>query len=81
MSEILAENLSGKAVMGSDGTELGMLYNITMDLKTGELANLLVEPDEQLRRDAVEFESDESGRFQVPVKRVQAVKDYIVVQR
>ncbi|WP_115864811.1 PRC-barrel domain-containing protein [Halorussus litoreus] len=81
MSEILAENLSGKAVMGSDGTELGMLYNITMDLKTGELADLLVEPDEQLNRDAVEFDSDEQGRFEVPVKRVQAVKDYIVVQR
>ncbi|WP_135829710.1 PRC-barrel domain-containing protein [Halorussus halobius] len=81
MSEILAENLSGKAVMGSDGTELGMLYNITMDLKTGELADLLVEPDERLNADAVEFDSDEEGRFQVPVKRVQAVKDYIVVQR
>jgi sporulation protein YlmC with PRC-barrel domain len=81
MSEILAENLSGKAVMGSDGTELGMLYNITMDLKTGELANLLVEPDEQLQRDAVEFDADEAGRFQVPVQQVQAVKDYIVVQR
>ncbi|MFC7082296.1 PRC-barrel domain-containing protein [Halorussus caseinilyticus] len=81
MSEILAENLSGKAVMGSDGTELGMLYNITMDLKTGELSDLLVEPDEQLNSDAVEFGSDEQGRFQVPVQRVQAVKDYIVVQR
>ncbi len=81
MSEILAENLSGKAVMGSDGTELGMLYNITMDLKTGELADLLVEPDEQLDNTAVAFDSDEQGRFQVPVQRVQAVKDYIVVQR
>ncbi|WP_135853665.1 PRC-barrel domain-containing protein [Halorussus salinus] len=81
MSEILAENLSGKAVMGSDGTELGMLYNITMDLKTGELADLLVEPDEQLDNTAVAFDSDEAGRFQVPVQRVQAVKDYIVVQR
>jgi len=81
MSEILAENLSGKAVMGSDGTELGMLYNITMDLKTGELADLLVDPDERLNADTVEFDSDEEGRFQVPVKRVQAVKDYIVVQR
>ncbi|USZ67510.1 PRC-barrel domain-containing protein [Halorussus salilacus] len=81
MSEILAENLSGKAVMGSDGTELGMLYNITMDLKTGELADLLVEPDEQLDPGSVAFGSDEQGRFQVPVTRVQAVKDYIVVQR
>jgi sporulation protein YlmC with PRC-barrel domain len=81
MSEILAENLSGKAVMGSDGTELGMLYNITMDLKTGELADLLVDPDEQLDSDSVEFDADEQGRFEVPVNRVQAVKDYIVVQR
>ena len=81
MSEILAENLSGKAVMGSDGTELGMLYNITMDLKTGELADLLIEPDEQLDSGSVAFESDEQGRFKVPVQRVQAVKDYIVVQR
>ena len=81
MSGILAENLSGKAVMGSDGTELGMLYNITMDLKTGELADLVVEPDEQLAPDSVEFGANEQGHFEVPVKRVQAVKDYIVVQR
>lgn len=81
MSEILAENLSGKAVMGSDGTELGMLYNITMDLKTGELADLVVEPDEELDATSVAFDHDDAGRFQVPVNRVQAVKDYIVVQR
>ncbi|WP_254766831.1 PRC-barrel domain-containing protein [Salinilacihabitans rarus] len=81
MSEILAENLSGKAVMGSDGTELGMLYNITMDLKSGSLHDLVVEPDEELALDAVRFKYDDAGRFLVPVSRVQAVKDYIVVTR
>jgi sporulation protein YlmC with PRC-barrel domain len=81
MADILAENLSGKAVMGSDGTELGMLYNITMDLKTGELHDLLVSPNEDTPRGKVNFERDEGGRFRVPVSRVQAVKDYIVVQR
>ncbi len=50
MADILAENLSGKAVMGSDGTELGMLYNITMDMKSGELHDLLVQPNESLPR-------------------------------
>ncbi|MDX1748212.1 MAG: PRC-barrel domain-containing protein, partial [Halobacteriales archaeon] len=45
MPEILAENLSGKAVMGSDGTELGMLYNITMNLKTGALGDLIVDTE------------------------------------
>ncbi|WP_136718040.1 PRC-barrel domain-containing protein [Halorientalis salina] len=78
MAEILAENLSGKAVMGSDGTELGMLYNITMDANSGRLHNLVVEPDEMVR-DA-EFDTDETGRFLIPVTRVQAVKDHMIVQ-
>jgi len=81
MPSILAENLSGKAVMGSDGTELGMLYNITMNLKTGGLSSLVVEPDEQLDTDTVDLDINEDGHFELPVNRVQAVKDYIVVQR
>ncbi|ELZ34105.1 hypothetical protein C474_04070 [Halogeometricum pallidum JCM 14848] len=81
MADVLAENLSGKAVMGADGTELGMLYNITMNLKTGTLHDLLVSPHEEVRADKVAFEQDEDGRFHVPVSSVQAVKDYIVVQR
>lgn len=80
MPEILAENLSGKAVMGSDGTELGMLYNITLDLKTGTLSDLIVSPQEETTFDA-EFNVDEAGRYRIPVNRVQAVKDYIVVSR
>ncbi|MFB6178101.1 MAG: PRC-barrel domain-containing protein [Halorientalis sp.] len=78
MAEILAENLSGKAVMGSDGSELGMLYNITMDANSGRLHNLVVEPDEMVRD--VEFDTDEAGRFLIPVTRVQAVKDHMIVQ-
>ena len=81
MSEILAENLSGKSVMGSDGTELGMFYNVTMNLKSGRLRNLVVEPNEEITNQAVDFDTDDAGRFLVSVNRVQAVKDYIVVQR
>ena len=81
MGNILAENLSGKSIMGSDGTELGMLYNITMDVKSGQLYDLVVEPDEAISPESIGFEQDESGRVLVPVSRVQAVKDYIVVQR
>jgi sporulation protein YlmC with PRC-barrel domain len=79
MPDILAENLSGKSVMGADGTELGMLYNITMDLKSGALDDLVVEPDEEAPEAG--FPRDEDGRFRIDVGRVQAVKDYIVVQR
>ena len=81
MPDILAENISDKAVMGSDGTELGMLYNITMDLKSGELHDILVDPHEDTPTRSVSYERDEGGRFRIPVGHVQAVKDYIVVER
>ena len=80
MADILAENLSGKAVMGSDGTELGMLYNISMDIKTGSLDDLLVTPNEEISSASVPFDYGEGGRIRIPVDRVQAVKDYIVVR-
>jgi len=80
MADMLAESLSGKAVMGTDGTELGELYNVTMDLETGRLQNLLVEPLEE-GSVQLDFPSDENGRFQIPVARVKAVKDYIVIDR
>ncbi len=81
MAEILAENLSGKAVMGSDGSELGMLYNISVDLQSGQLIDLIVSPDEESVVPDVDFEQDEAGRYKVPVSNVQAVKDYIIVER
>ena len=78
MVEILAENLSGKRVMGDDGAEIGELYNITMDLKTGELHDLVVDPGESVSAD---FDVDERGHYLVPIGNVQAVKDHIVVRR
>jgi sporulation protein YlmC with PRC-barrel domain len=80
MPEILAENLSGKAVMGADGAELGMLYNITMDTGTGRLRNLVVEPSAAAEREA-DFESDGDDHVLVPIDRVQAVKDHIIIRR
>lgn len=78
MGEILAENLSGKAVMGSDGAEIGQLYNITMDVESGRLANLVIEPE---GINTTEYETDATGRLRVPVDRVQAVKDHMIVER
>jgi sporulation protein YlmC with PRC-barrel domain len=80
MAEILAENLSGKAVMGTDGAELGMLYNITMDLDSGRLDNLVITPNDD-RSVQTDFDTDHAGRLLVPVGRVQAVKDHMIIER
>jgi sporulation protein YlmC with PRC-barrel domain len=79
MAEILAENLSGKDVMGTDGAELGSLYNITMDLSSGSLKHLIIDPAESVRD--TDFEYSDKGRLMVPVDRVKAVKDHMIVQR
>lgn len=79
MAEILAENLSGKDVMGSDGAELGSLYNITMDLSSGSLHHLIIDPAESVRD--TDFEYSDQGRLMVPVERVKAVKDHMIVKR
>ncbi|MFC6757153.1 MULTISPECIES: PRC-barrel domain-containing protein [Haloarcula] len=79
MAEILAENLSGKDVMGSDGAEMGSLYNITMDLSSGSLNHLVIDPAESLRN--TDFEYSDQGRLLVPVERVKAVKDHMIIQR
>jgi sporulation protein YlmC with PRC-barrel domain len=81
MPSILAENLSGKAVMGSDGAELGMLYNITMDIDSGRLRHLVIDPTEGRPNIAAEFDTDAQGHALVPVGRVQAVKDHMIIER
>jgi len=79
MVEILAENLSGKDVMGTDGKELGSLYNITMDLSSGSLNHLVIDPAESLM--STDFEHSDQGRLLIPVDQVKAVKDHMIVQR
>ena len=79
MPDILAENLSDKEVMCSDGASLGTLYNITVDLKTGTLRNLVVDP--ATATIDPDFPRDDHGHYLVPVGRVQAVKDAVVVDR
>ncbi|RRJ32335.1 PRC-barrel domain-containing protein [Halocatena pleomorpha] len=78
MPTILAENLSEKAITGSDGTHIGILHNITMDVENGQLENLIVDP----RADGNEnFATDDYGHYLIPVDRVTAVKDHVIVRR
>ncbi|MEF8813871.1 MAG: PRC-barrel domain-containing protein [Halovenus sp.] len=80
MADILAENLSEKAVIGDGGTELGMLYNITMDPDSGRLQNLLVSPNEGSRGN-LQFETDAQGRYLVPVGRINDVDEHIIIEQ
>lgn len=78
MSKVFAKNLSSKQVMATDGTELGVLFNMVMDVKTGDLIDLLIKPD--LALDTSKYQTDEQYII-VPFEAVRAIKDYIVVDK
>lgn len=76
VSKVYARSLAGKEIVTVEGTVLGSLDNIVLDLKTGDLVDLVVKPAKDLPRQRYR----EEGRFVlVPFEAVCAVKDYIVV--
>lgn len=78
MAKIFAKNLPGKKVMATDGGEMGTLANITMDLRTGSLLDLVVKPD--MAFDIGRYEKD--GKYiLLPFHAVRAIKDYVVVDK
>jgi sporulation protein YlmC with PRC-barrel domain len=76
MAEILASTLDGYSVMTADGVELGTLRAVTMDVETGDLEHLRVEPDGPAPDG---FDRTEDGLLLVPAGDVEAKSDYVLV--
>lgn len=77
MPNVLAKSLSEKAVIGTDGAEIGSLYNITMDIESGQLEHVIVSPKEDVQ---LNFETDSQGRYLIPHRLVESVKDHLVIR-
>ncbi len=73
---ITARSLAKKTVTLSDGTIVGQLYNITVDLKSGTLLNLLVKPVREIPGLKME-----DGLYVIPFESVKAISDYIVIDK
>ncbi|KAF5415832.1 MAG: hypothetical protein C5S48_04650 [Candidatus Methanogaster sp.] len=78
MAKIFAKNLSKKNVMSSDGSILGTLYNVVIDIRTGELINLVVKPDMSVDRNLYQ---SEGNYMLIPFSAVRAIKDVMVVDK
>ena len=76
MHEVLASALPDKPVLSSDGRELGIVHNLTMDTRTGKLNTLLVEPDGD---GFDELEPTDEGDIRIPAGRISGFDDYLVV--
>lgn len=45
---VFAKSLSNKEIVSQDGRKIGLLYNLTVDLDTGDIIDLVVQPDKSL---------------------------------
>jgi sporulation protein YlmC with PRC-barrel domain len=70
-------DIIGKSVVTTTGQVVGKLDNLVLNLDTGEVTNLLVEPTE----DAViqTLERDKEGRYVVSIKGIKSMEDVLVV--
>jgi sporulation protein YlmC with PRC-barrel domain len=72
----LLRELIGKKIITNKGEELGVLGDIVIDERTGQLQNLVVQPNMENR---MARQLGEKGNIQIPYKSVFAVSQMIVV--
>ena len=76
MPEILASALHEKPVLSTDGWELGTVYNLTMEQRTGKLDTLLVDPS----GDGVErFDTTDDGYLRIPAEMIESLDDQLMI--
>ena len=75
--KITETDLRGKTVMTEEGLYLGIMRNTTVDVKTGELIGILVEPSDDI--DPRLYHLDNQGHLVFPFESVKSVKDVIIV--
>ncbi|HIH40339.1 MAG TPA: PRC-barrel domain containing protein [Halobacteria archaeon] len=73
---VFAKSLSNKEIVSQDGRKIGLLYNLTVDLDTGDIIDLVVQPDKSLNTKKYRMDG---SLILIPFKAVRSIKEYIVV--
>jgi len=79
MSRILSREIQNKTVVSEEGKMFGKVLDVTADLQTGELVNMVVEPTKYVQTHFENLVSDENGRILLPFSSVQAVGDFVLI--
>ena len=79
MGRILSREIQSKTVVSEEGKMFGKVMDITADVQTGELINMVVEPTKYVQTHFDNLVSDERGRILLPFSSVQAVGDFVLV--
>ena len=79
MPRILSKELQGKTVISEEGKMFGKVLDITADMGTGELINVVIEPTKYLTTHFDNMITDEKGRVLLPFSAVGAIGDFVLV--
>lgn len=74
---IMEKELRGRKVMSSEGLYLGVIRNITVDERTGNLVDLIVEPSDKI--DPRLYHQNDEGYLLFSFDTVKSVKDVVIL--
>ena len=69
--------MRGKTVMSEEGLYLGILRNSTVEERTGQLMNVLIEPSDDV--DPRLYHLDDQGHLVFPFNSIKSVKDVVII--
>ncbi|MFC6823622.1 PRC-barrel domain-containing protein [Halopelagius fulvigenes] len=75
---MLGTELEGTPVVGSDGSKLGTLRSVTVDVRTGELKQFLVTLESER---PTSFDRNGDGHLLVPASCAQSLSEHLIVER
>jgi len=75
--KITENELRGKTVMSEEGLYLGVMRNSTVNVRTGGLTGILVEPSDDV--DPRLYHLDNEGHLVFPFDSIKSVKDVIII--
>ncbi|HMZ31132.1 MAG: PRC-barrel domain-containing protein [Methanoregulaceae archaeon] len=78
MARVLARSLSKKKIVTNEGKVIGTLKNLVVDFETGQVVDMIVQPDPSFDTSGYRVEGD---RMFVSFESVKDIKDYIIVDR
>lgn len=76
--KMFVTRLMGKTVMSNDGQVIGVIENILVDTKTGELQSIVITPSDEVKIE--NFKTDADGRILMPFEKFQAIRDVVVMK-
>ena len=79
MARIPFKEIQTKTVVSEGGRMFGKVLDITVDVTTGELINIIVEPTKYIIAHFEELVRDRQGRLLLPFSAVTAIGDFVLI--